>query len=230
MQNVRVLTQYHIKRVQQSLETILQRLQNAGVKFVATYDLRRCVADPQIAQALAKLHRKFDEFLSFHLAAIALLVPDNLFTLASKGSRVVSFLMESCMPNCPQAILHSEVIAERFFAAYRESSSIPFFVSVAGVRSDSVHKPGTVETCVASLVPLKPAGPQIRANIDGVGHALPLATMMHTLENGDVRVIQSAATDVMIRANEVSSCVGNPQDGSDDAQECTDQTKKVERA
>jgi hypothetical protein len=49
--------------------------------------------------------------------------------------------------------------------------------------------------------------------------------MMHMLENGDVRVIQSAATDVMLRPAEPCQNQGNPQDGSDDIEENKEETK-----
>jgi hypothetical protein len=224
MQQTRVPAQYNIKMLDHHLECTFMRLRAVGVPFVATYDLRSCIPAPQIAQALGKLHRKYADLFSQQLNAIGLLVAENLFTLASRG-RVGSFITESCLPACPKAILHSERIVERFFQTTAESSSTPSFVSVAGVRKNPDNTPGMLETSLATLVPFKahgspPSSPQ------RVGHVLPLAPMMHTLENGDVRVIQSAATDVMLRPTEHGINHGNPQDGSEVAEESTQQTKQ----
>jgi hypothetical protein len=206
------------------LECTFKRLGYVGVPFVAAYDLRSCMPSPQIAQALGRLHRKYENLFTAQLNAIGLLVADNLFTLPSRG-RLGSFIVESCLPACPKAILHSEVIAERFFQATCEASSIPSFVSVAGVRNLSDSKSGSLESSVATLVPFKSNGSQPSSS-HGRGHALPPAPMMHTLENGDVRVIQSAATDMMLRTTEDSFKHGNPQDGSNDVEESSDETKQ----
>jgi hypothetical protein len=221
MLNSRVPAQYNIKMLDHHLDSTFMRLRSAGVPFVITYDLRSCIPAPQIAQALGKLHRKYAELFCNQLNAIGLLVADNLFTLASRG-RVGSFITESCLPACPKAILHSEVIVERFFQTTYESSTTPSFVSVAGVRQNPDNTPGMLETSLATLVPFKAPGSSQR-----VGHVLPLAPIMHTLENGDVRVIQSAATDVMLRPTEHGFDHGNPQDGSGDVEESTQPTKQI---
>lgn len=218
MQNTKVLPQYNIKMFEQHLDSTLKRIRHSGAQFVTTYDLRSCIPAPQVAQALGRLHRKYADALSKQLHAIGLLVGDNLFTLAARG-RVGSFIMESCMPACPTAILHSERIVDRFFQATCAASGIPSFVSVAGVRAVPGSRPGSSESSVATLVPFKANGSQ-------PGHALPLAPMMHMLDNGDVRVIQSAATDVMLRPAEPCKNHGNPQDGSDDPEENKEETKQ----
>jgi len=225
MRNAKVVTQYNIKMFHQHLDCTLQRLHYAGASFVATYDLRSCIPAPPIAQALGRLHVKYADMLSHQLKAMGLLVADNLFTLASKG-RVGSFIIESCLPACPKAILHSERIAERFFQATCDSSSTAYFVSMAGVHTASDSQPGSLESCVATLVPLKSSGSRRTTNTPEVGHALPNAPMIHTLENGDVRVIQSAATDVMLRPADHGPNHANPQEGSDDAEDGSDQAKQ----
>jgi hypothetical protein len=73
---------------------------------------------------------------------------------------------------------------------------------VASVRESSDNQPGLVETCVASLVPFRQAPASTDEDNKGesrVASVPQIEPVMKVLDNGDVRVIQSAATDVMLR-------------------------------
>jgi hypothetical protein len=194
----KVVTQYTMKPMILALVRAVHCVGRSNANFVLSYDFRRCRPTPLVAQALETLHREQADAITRQLKAIALLVTDNLFTIASK-STIGSFMKESCLPKCPHAIVHSESTATKFFQELSHySSPDPGFVSVVGVREKSDSKQGQVETCVATLLPLRR-----RASMDSeaseVASVAQHATMVHTLENGDMRIIQSAATDVMLR-------------------------------
>jgi hypothetical protein len=130
-------------------------------------------------------------------------MPDNLFTIASK-SKVGNFIKESCLPKCPRVIVHGESMAAHFFRDLLDPpSAVPAaFVSVVGVREASDSKLGGVETCVATLVALRRPRSDTDSTTDTepeVASVVQNAPLIRTLDNGDVRVIQSAATDVMLR-------------------------------
>mmetsp|Transcript_47335 Transcript_47335/g.75626 ORF Transcript_47335/g.75626 Transcript_47335/m.75626 type:complete len:401 (-) Transcript_47335:120-1322(-) len=194
LQKARVVTQYHIKTVSQALESTLQRIERACTNFVISYDLRNArMPMPELAQTFAKLHREHAPQFARQLKAIAVLVADNLFTMAAKnGTR--NFIRGSCFPSCPHFVGHSRANAEDFFRALpcrTHPKGMDSFVSL--VSADEVSdEPECVETCIGKLVPLHRQDSNDDANI-------VVRPMMHQLSNGDVRVVQTAAIDVMLR-------------------------------
>lgn len=212
---VRMHRSSQIRRVVDSLARVLEEILRTGIDFVTTYDFRSsCVSMPRLARALGQFHTKNSAHFSQRLKAIALLMPDNLFAVAAKGV-AGRFIRECCLPSCPRVICHGEAIAEEFFKVVTKdpSSSDSSFMSVAEVR-EIVGNLWTFdsEKCVAKLLPYshRQSADSVVEGAAGMAqvHSAPL---MHTLANGDVRVIQSPASDVMLRGQEVGPAI-NVQD------------------
>jgi len=111
---------------------------------------------------------------------MALLIRSNIFVECARG--VIGSFIKMWLPGCPAIVCHSEHIASEFFMANTTSSVIGHeFVSVVNVQEDSSDV-----ACLAFLAPLLPWD---APNMEGTLHVLP---------NGDVRVIQSPADDVMM--------------------------------
>jgi hypothetical protein len=189
--------QYHAGLALNALEKTLLRLDRACVTFAITYDFRNNpLPMVELIQGFSRLHHKCESMLAQQLVAIAMLVPDNLYTMPAKGS-IRNFLRESNLPSCPHLIAHQEFIAEEFFRLL-SCPSIPVetdeFVSLTGVRK-SADTQKVQETCIAKLVPFR----HQHDTRDNCRPSVALEPVMHALDNGDVRVIQTPAADVMIR-------------------------------
>jgi hypothetical protein len=217
-QKTRVVTQYHVKTVSQALERTLQRMEQACTSFVISYDLRNArMPMPELAQTFAKLHREHAPQFARQLKAIAVLVTDNLFTMPAKnGTR--NFIAGSAFPACPRFVGHSKARAEDFFRALpcrARPKGAGSFVSLVGADVAD-HEPGCVETCIGKLVPFNgDENNNSEASIE-----VHNAPMINQLANGDVRVVQTAASDVMLRQNPQSKTQADgatsPKDNSGD--------------
>lgn len=163
-----------------------------GSNFVVTYDLR--IQAVPLAETPAGVLRCLRRFLDEEPRAsklreatlIAVLLEANVFaeaTIAFLGE-----LMTLLAPSCPFCISHSELTAENFFRIRScAEGARNDFVSMVGVSSASA-----AETCVASLAPVETLT-ESRPRTGSV-EAPPI---YHTMTNGDLRVIQSPAADVM---------------------------------
>jgi hypothetical protein len=200
-QSMRVVTQYTLKSLQHAIGRTLQCLERAGARFVISYDFRICAPSPQIAQAFWQLHQEHAEQFSKQLKSIVLLVADNLFTLACQGT-LGTFLKAVRLPKCPRAIFHRGDIAKEFFRELLLGSDerTADFVAVARINKAAKNEPGVAETCVATLSPMEGSqeatDSRIKADVAYVAQHLPI---LYRLDNGDVRVIQSVANDVMLQ-------------------------------
>jgi hypothetical protein len=181
----RMVTQYSVRPMFDAMDRALQCLARSNASFVISYDMRNCMPGPQLARALREIHHKYPSLFVRQLRSIALLVQDNLFTIAGR-SKVDSFMTDICLPACPRAIVHNEMIAKHYFrdlSGYSPEALSPF-VSLVGVRDAGING------SVANLLHLRQ--PQDK------GADIQYEPMMHVLANGDVRVIQSGAHDIML--------------------------------
>jgi hypothetical protein len=219
-QKTRVVTQYHIKTVSQALERTLQRIHHACTNFVISYDLRHAQKSmAELAQAFAKLHREYAPQFERQLKAIALLVSDNLFTMPAKNG-IRNFITGSCLPSCLRFIGHSKATAEDFFRALpcrTQPKGVESFASLVGADCDSYNNEECTTPCVGKMAPF-----QRQYDCTDLGIEVENAPMMQQLSNGDVRVVQTAATDVMLRQDPQSKICPErsttPKDNSGDLQ------------
>jgi hypothetical protein len=110
---------------------------------------------------------------------MALLIRSNIFVACARG--VIGTFLKMLLPSCPAIVCHCDQVARDFFKASTASSrKSREFVSVVKVQDGTSY-------CLALLEPLLEIG---ITNIESTLHKLP---------NGDIRVIQSPADDVMMR-------------------------------
>eukprot|EP00747_Dinoflagellata_sp_TGD_P184248 gnl/TRDRNA2_/TRDRNA2_39707_c0_seq1.p1 gnl/TRDRNA2_/TRDRNA2_39707_c0~~gnl/TRDRNA2_/TRDRNA2_39707_c0_seq1.p1 ORF type:complete len:438 (-),score=77.92 gnl/TRDRNA2_/TRDRNA2_39707_c0_seq1:411-1724(-) len=198
------------------LAATLKRIVDAGIDFVATFDFR-CHHRPDLAEDMAACFGEEDKKIwAARLKSVALLVDDNIFVTAAKG--LMGSFIKACKPMCPFIICHRESTAEEFFQAGLDDSVAPdcpkarawissvanmarsSFVSITKVfdaasrhvsSDSSFTMPVAACATIASLAPLLPRkGP----------FAGQLEPTVHTLPNGDVRVIQSPPRDIVLGA------------------------------
>lgn len=168
------------------LSTLMERVAGSGLDFVVLCDFRSKEAGVDVADGLAPLWRDYAHLWGARVKSAALLIEENLFHAAA--SRPVRSFLQACAPGCPFVVCHGKAAAQEFFRAglqaqkERRQGEAPF-VSVVGVQEEADKTPGM---CLASLAPLRP----------GSGAA---AHTFHMLPNGDVRVIQSAPGECLVK-------------------------------
>jgi len=201
-QSGRTLLSPDVKSIAGFLDEVLKQ----GRDFVACYDFRVCTKPRhRIVEALRSFHREHEAEFCRRCQAIAVLVSDSLFHVVA-GAAAGSFSRASSLPQCPQIICHTDATADAFFQAVRTTmSGGEGFVMVAGVQEPQPDGKTTYGPCsVAKLT---------RFSHSDVSSMPPKAPMtiepvMHTLNNGDVRVIQSPPSDVMFRRAAAAPTLG----------------------
>jgi len=166
----------------------LQRVLNSNTEFAVTYDFRRGHPSPKLASSIGRFINENRECWSRSAMTMALLIRGNIFVACAGG--IIGSFLQMWLPGYPAIVCHCQHIAHEFFMANTSVSTIGSeFVSVVNIKEDT---PGArvdgISYCLAFLAPLLPC-PWDASNIESTLHVLP---------NGDVRVIQSPADDVMM--------------------------------
>jgi len=198
----------------------LNRVLSLGVDYFATFDLRaHQQVNPHIVKILTSLTSGGECWRRLRAAVVQ--VRENIFTTVRLG--LVSSFVRTCLldpfgpvgsTGCPLLICRDDGVAREFCEASHRAYTVdgrmpsalataPGFVSLdnisdgnAGVDSDA-RKDSSVG-CVASLAPgIRRRGRGAPAS-QGAGYASAGITTLHELPNGDVRVIQSPARDVVL--------------------------------
>lgn len=211
------VTRTELSQTLRSLDVVLESVLKSPMPFVATLDFH---VDPpeQIAELLALFFKKHRECMRDRLKGIALVIEENIFSAVARGCTLCWF--KTSFPWCPSLICHGEASAQEFFkwnvGSEASTSNLSSFVSVADVLDATCDGNRTASRSIlASLRPLL-------RRPDSVGHLVPqlngAAPTLHSLPNGDVRVIQSPPRDVIVaddgnelRGSSKESTPGLPQ-------------------
>lgn len=160
----------------ESLDRVLETQQ----EWVVTYDFRL----GQPSQRVAKLFEESRERIAKHARTIAVLIAENIYVAGAK--RFIGGFM-SFLPRCPAIVCHCEHIAKEFFRAITTTSIIASaFVSVVAIKDDPrgrLHP--------RSFAVMEPT-------LSKSGDSPKVDATLHTMPNGDVRVIQTPARDVLM--------------------------------
>jgi len=179
----------------------LERVLSTQTDFAVTCDFQNGQPPPKLATSLDRFVHENKDRWARYATSMALLIRSNIFVECARG--VIGTFMKLLLPGCPAIVCHCEDIACEFFMAATSSSAIGHeFVSVVKIQEDSptnVTAAGT-SYCLAFLAPLL-------KELD----ASNIESTLHVLPNGDVRVIQSPADDVMMRGG---SLAGKPTGGA----------------
>eukprot|EP00403_Amphidinium_massartii_P021476 CAMPEP_0178390566 /NCGR_PEP_ID=MMETSP0689_2-20121128/10713_1 /TAXON_ID=160604 /ORGANISM="Amphidinium massartii, Strain CS-259" /LENGTH=384 /DNA_ID=CAMNT_0020011081 /DNA_START=219 /DNA_END=1372 /DNA_ORIENTATION=+ len=221
---------YWSKGDKERLLEALARVCELGVDFFATFDLRAHQhVHPYITKVLTNLTSGGECWQRLRAAVVQ--VRENIFTTVRLG--LVSAFVRTCLldpfgpvgaTGCPLLICRDDVVAREFCEASHRAWALngqtfgPLagsgFVSLDNVSEDrsapETSSPATSKDvssagCVASLAPgIRRPGRGIAAP---GSTTLPAAaiTTLHELPNGDVRVIQSPARDVVLSSASSSS-------------------------
>lgn len=193
------------------MKAVLNQIQDAGVDYVTTFDFREQPRPNMrhVGPVLAGLCDKRAKTWGRRSKSIALVVPGNMFATVANGS-LAKFIEDCGLDVCPMVMCHEDAVAAEFFknSAHGDSSAATCssFVSVTGLR-----EVGTA--CYSFLCPWSPAIQSVsgsgRSSFYGKDHekhtraAVEAPKLsMHTLDNGDVRVIQLPPSDVMVTKNQ----------------------------
>mmetsp|Transcript_61227 Transcript_61227/g.145770 ORF Transcript_61227/g.145770 Transcript_61227/m.145770 type:complete len:412 (-) Transcript_61227:222-1457(-) len=227
---VRTHMAYWSKGDKERLLEALARVCELGVDFFATFDLRAHQhVHPYITKVLTNLTSGGECWQRLRAAVVQ--VRENIFTTVRLG--LVSAFVRTCLldpfgpvgaTGCPLLICRDDVVAREFCEASHRAWALngqtfgPLagsgFVSLDNVSEDrsapETSSPATSKDvssagCVASLAPgIRRPGRGIAAP---GSTTLPAAaiTTLHELPNGDVRVIQSPARDVVLSSASSSS-------------------------
>jgi len=163
----------------------LDRVFSSEMHFATICDLRHGQPSPKLALSIGRFLTQ--ERWARHVVSMALLISRNIFVACAQG--VIGGILKMWFPSCPSIVCHCEHTAKKFFLAKTRQSAVGReFVSVVNVRKDCVDRQlswwGT-SYCNAYVAPLRPWD---TSNIEST---------LHVLENGDVRVIQSPADDLI---------------------------------
>lgn len=184
------------------IKAVLNQVRSCGVDFVTTFDFREQQRPNMrlLAPALATFSDKKSKTWAGGSQAVALLTAGNIFANVANGA-IASFVEVSGLHVSPLVMCHQDNIAADFFkeVVYNNASkSCPSsFVSVKGLKD--LGSSG----CYSCLCPWNPS----RQSNAGKGHdaggkeqaSVEAPRMaMHTLDNGDVRVVQSPPSDLMV--------------------------------
>lgn len=163
--------------------------------FAVLYDFRSQAPEPCFVDSLGLLWKEHAHLWAGRMKFAALLVTDNLFHAAASGA-VVALLQAQQALSCSFVVCHAKAAAEEFFqvgwddlqANEPDVQGDAPFVSVVEVEDDvnATAQACSRGGCRACLAPLRP----------GSGDA---EHTFHMLPNGDVRVIQSAPGDVVVK-------------------------------
>eukprot|EP00930_Biecheleria_cincta_P036211 TRINITY_DN24846_c0_g1_i1.p1 TRINITY_DN24846_c0_g1~~TRINITY_DN24846_c0_g1_i1.p1 ORF type:complete len:354 (+),score=66.12 TRINITY_DN24846_c0_g1_i1:56-1117(+) len=177
------------------LSSMLLRVLSTSSNFAVLYDFRSQAPELRFVDSLCLLWKEHAHMWAGRMKFAALLVTDNLFHAAASGG-VVDLLQAQQALSCPFVLCHAKAAAEEFFRVglYDLQADEPDvqgdapFVSVVEVEDDVNASPHACFRggCRACLAPLRP----------GSGDA---EHTFHMLPNGDVRVIQSAPGDVVVK-------------------------------
>jgi hypothetical protein len=169
------------------LET-LDGVFNLDVDFAVTCDLRLGHPSAQLAISIGRFLQHNHGRWSRHVMSMAVLITGNIFVAFAQG--VLVKILTMWFPSCPAIVCHCEYIAKEFFVAHTSNSSIGReFVSVVKVRQECVDLCDEKDYCSAFVAPLRPwEVNHVSSSIESTIHILP---------NGDLRVIQSPADDII---------------------------------
>jgi len=166
----------------------LERVLSSQTEFAVTYDFRNGHPSPKLAMSIGKFILNNKESWSKSATTMALLIRGNIFSACARG--LIGNFLQMWLPGYPAIVCHCEHIASEFFMANTGFSTIGSeFVSVVNVQ-ESLPTPSAPSDgnsyCLAFLAPLL------------IGDTSDVESTLHKLPNGDVRVIQSPADDVMM--------------------------------
>lgn len=177
------------------LTAVLDTLLQVSMPFVATLDFQSDPPEP-ITAHLSRFFEKHRERLRSRQKAIALLIKENIFSAVGTG--LLLYWFKASFPWCPSLICHANDSSQEFFrwvAADGNASTqnVSAFVSVAEVlEATDGHASRSI---LASLRPLMKRPCSIDHMVPQLAGAAPT---LHSLPNGDVRVIQSPPRDVIV--------------------------------
>jgi hypothetical protein len=158
------------------------------MSFAVTYDFRQGRPSPKLAMCIGRFIRENEERWSRHAKTMALLIKGNIFV--ARALEVIVSFIKMCLPGCSAIVCHCDSIAREFFKACTATSKCGHeFVSIVDVQKEvGLAYADGASYCLASLAPLFPEA------------AATIESTLHMLPNGDVRVIQSPADDIMMRS------------------------------
>lgn len=173
----------------QALECVLEL-----DSFVLTFDFRECDPHQDLAKAVSSFSGAVGSAWDQRLKSMVILVKGSIFTVAMKG--VVGAFIKDYTPKCPYLICHQAHIADEFFRETLQLEATSF-VSLCGVTELPSQSWRTVFVgeCCATLAPQG-------SRIPG---AVTAPATLHALPNGDTRVIQSPAGDILMKPRDVRS-------------------------
>lgn len=162
------------------LVSSLEQVLCAEDDWAVTYDFRLAQPTPSVA----KVFEQNRERLARHAKTVALLISDNIYEAGAKT--ISGRIIRSFLPGCPAIVCHCEHIAKEFFS---ESSAISNeFVSVVAIKEGKDDSQAAGPSGPLSHAVIKPTVRKSGSEVDATMHILP---------NGDVRVIQTPASDVV---------------------------------
>jgi len=202
----------------------LNRVLALGVDYFATFDLRaHQQVNPHIVKILTGGLTGGECWRRLRAAVVQ--VRENIFTTVRMG--IVSAFVRTCLldpfgpvgsTGCPLLICRDDGVAREFCEASHRAYSVdgrmpstlasaPGFVSLDNISDgnagvDSVVAKDCCAGCVASLAPgirRRGRGAPVPSGVASAG-----ITTLHELPNGDVRVIQSPARDVVLSSTSPS--------------------------
>mmetsp|Transcript_7832 Transcript_7832/g.14236 ORF Transcript_7832/g.14236 Transcript_7832/m.14236 type:complete len:403 (-) Transcript_7832:63-1271(-) len=209
------------------IKAVLNQVQKSGEDFVTTFDFREHQRPNMrlLGPALATFSDKKAKTWARRCRAVALVTEGNVFASMANGA-VASFVEGAGLSVSPLVMCHQDNIAAEFFKEVADSNvsgaCTSSFVSVTGVQD-------LASGCYSFLCPCNPsrqsnsgkgqdAVGKEQASVEAPGMA------MHTLDNGDVRVIQSPPSDVMVLRQHLAkvgirSTAANTKEASTDKQQ-----------
>lgn len=188
-------------KVTSQIKATLNEVQNSGVDFATTFDFRDKPMPNMklLGAAFADCCDKRAKTWARRSKSVAILISGNLLAMVAAGA-IAKFIEVCGLSVCPIVICHQDAVASEFFKNVAlgdlAAPCISSFVSVTGLRDV-----GT--SCYSYLCPWNPWGQSSSgigrgsAGKDARGAVKAPRISMHTLDNGDVRVIQSPPSDLM---------------------------------
>lgn len=185
------------------MKALLHQVQTSALDFVTTFDFRDQPRPDMrlLGPVFADFYKKLSKAWTRRSTPVALVIRGNVFSTVANGA-MAKFVEVCGLDVCPMVMCHEDSVAIDFFRHLvlgdTDAPSISSFVSVMGPRDVGTR-------CYSFLCQ---AIPSSQSN-SGIGRGSDLEDpvkaprmSMHMLDNGDLRIIQSPPSDLMVM-NEV---------------------------